>query len=262
MNHYVYEITNLTNGRKYIGKRSCKCPIEKDKYMGSSELISLAIEKYGICNFRKDIIYICNNEDEAYSKEKEYIKEKNANNNRGYYNISEGGNGFTSSDVKRYWNSNREKYLKLLRERQNKKVVLVNNGKVFESCKEASEYVNLKSNANITMCCKGERSHAGIYNDKKAVWMYYEDYIKLTPLELNYIKNKTNETKDQYKNRKVICLNNMKIFNSCKEASEYAGLKSGSAISDALKRGTGTTGRYKNNKLKWMYYDEYLKTLK
>ena len=54
----------------------------------------------------------------------------------------------------------------------------------------------------------------------------------------------------------------MKIFNSCKEASEYAGLKSGSAISDALKRGTGTTGRYKNNKLKWMYYDEYLKTLK
>ena len=76
MNHYVYEITNLANGRKYIGKRSCKCPIEKDKYMGSSELISLAIEKYGICNFRKDIIYICNNEDEAYSKEKEYIKEK------------------------------------------------------------------------------------------------------------------------------------------------------------------------------------------
>ena len=30
MNHYVYEITNLANGMKYIGKRTCKCNIEDD----------------------------------------------------------------------------------------------------------------------------------------------------------------------------------------------------------------------------------------
>ena len=261
MNHYVYEITNLINGKKYIGKRSCNCDIEKDKYMGSGNAISKAIDKYGVCNFKKEIICICDNEERAYQEERKWIAINNANNDRKYYNISEGGNGFTSSDVKKYWYNNREKYLKKIRERNNKKVILINNGKIFESCKEASKYVNLKSNTNITMCCKGERSHAGTYNNKKAVWMYYEDYIKLTPLEINYIKNKANEVKDQYKNRKVICLNNMKVFNSCKEASKYAGLKSGSAISDALKRETGTTGRYKDSKLKWMYYDEYLKSL-
>ena len=39
MNHYVYEITNLINGKKYIWKRSCKCSIEEDKYMGSGKLL-------------------------------------------------------------------------------------------------------------------------------------------------------------------------------------------------------------------------------
>ena len=51
MNHYVYEITNLVNGKKYIGKRSCKCPIEEDKYMGSGIAITRSIKKYGKDNF-------------------------------------------------------------------------------------------------------------------------------------------------------------------------------------------------------------------
>ena len=55
MNHYVYEITNLINGMKYIGKRSCKCNIEDDRYMGSSFIVKNAIKKYGIENFKKEI---------------------------------------------------------------------------------------------------------------------------------------------------------------------------------------------------------------
>ena len=43
MNHYVYEITNLVNDKKYIGKRSCKCPIEDDKYMGSGYALKKSI---------------------------------------------------------------------------------------------------------------------------------------------------------------------------------------------------------------------------
>ena len=53
MNHYVYEITNLANGMKYIGKRTCKCEIENDRYMGSSDILRRAIKKYGINNFKR-----------------------------------------------------------------------------------------------------------------------------------------------------------------------------------------------------------------
>ena len=71
MNHYVYEITNLVNGRKYIGKRSCHCEISKDRYMGSGKALMKAINKYGINNFEKKIVFVCNSEDEEYEKEKE-----------------------------------------------------------------------------------------------------------------------------------------------------------------------------------------------
>ena len=46
MNHYTYEI-KFENGMKYLGVRSCKCPIDEDAYTGSSKLIPS--ELYATC---------------------------------------------------------------------------------------------------------------------------------------------------------------------------------------------------------------------
>lgn len=93
MNHYVYRITNLINGKKYIGKRSCKCKIENDKYMGSGILIKKAITKYGLENFKKEILVICDTDEEAYIKEMEEIEKVKAWSNPLYYNVTNGGRG-------------------------------------------------------------------------------------------------------------------------------------------------------------------------
>ena len=52
--NYVYCVTNLVNGRKYIGSHSGSID---DKYLGSGVIVSKAISKYGAKNFVKQIIW-------------------------------------------------------------------------------------------------------------------------------------------------------------------------------------------------------------
>jgi hypothetical protein len=52
---YVYIIENLINNRKYIGQHKYSGLNDK-KYMGSGKILRLAIEKYGIENFKKTVI--------------------------------------------------------------------------------------------------------------------------------------------------------------------------------------------------------------
>jgi len=80
---FVYLITNLENGRKYIGKkffwRKKILPVTKTRkrrkhtqvesdwksYYGSSEELNSDIEKYGKDNFRREILHICKTKGEC-----------------------------------------------------------------------------------------------------------------------------------------------------------------------------------------------------
>ena len=53
--YYVYQITNLVNGKVYVGMHATDDM--EDGYMGSGDLIQLAIKKYGVASFRKDILF-------------------------------------------------------------------------------------------------------------------------------------------------------------------------------------------------------------
>ena len=83
----IYKVTNLINNKIYIGQDSKN----KQNYFGSGKIIKKAINKYGIENFKKEILEICSNVDELNQAEKYWIEKLNSTNPDIGYNISFGG---------------------------------------------------------------------------------------------------------------------------------------------------------------------------
>ena len=90
MHYVVYQITNRLNGKIYIGKHQTKKL--NDGYMGSGKLIILAIKKYGIENFTKEILFNFDNEADMNAKEAELVTEEFCL-REDTYNICPGGHG-------------------------------------------------------------------------------------------------------------------------------------------------------------------------
>lgn len=84
---FVYLITNLANGRRYIGKKSFtfaktrqvkgkkkRSRVESDwkTYYGSSDELLADVEKYGADNFKREILRLCTSKGEATYFEARY----------------------------------------------------------------------------------------------------------------------------------------------------------------------------------------------
>jgi len=106
MHYLIYKITNLINNKIYIGAHSTE-NIE-DGYMGSGVFIKQAIQKYGIENFKKDILHDFESKEEMYSKEKDLVNEAFIG-RKDTYNAKVGGSGGYSSTNKDEWKSNLSK---------------------------------------------------------------------------------------------------------------------------------------------------------
>lgn len=190
MNHYVYEITNLINGKKYIGKRSCECPIKEDKYMSSGAYLKKDIKKYGIENFNKKVLAICDNENMVSELEYYFILKRNAIARDDYYNEY-------LCPVKIDLSHNEEVNTKEFREKISKKmqgkftggkspnarkVMCLTTGEIFNSMIEAGEKYGVSYRA-IGTCCQGKingvKAKKTKYMGQKMKWMLYEDYLKL-----------------------------------------------------------------------------------
>lgn len=78
----IYLTTNKINGKKYLGKDVQNNP----KYLGSGLDLKKAIEKYGIENFKKTILEVCNNKEELWKREEYWLNFYDAKNNKTFYN--------------------------------------------------------------------------------------------------------------------------------------------------------------------------------
>lgn len=86
---YIYKTTNILNNKIYIGKRKGNYD---NKYYGSGKYLWNAINKYGIENFKNELLFSCKTLNEINLKEIETIKLYRES---GFemYNIALGGDG-------------------------------------------------------------------------------------------------------------------------------------------------------------------------
>jgi len=90
---FIYITTNLINDKKYIGKCEYNRQNGWEDYLGSGKIIKLAIKKYGVKNFSREIIYDAINLDDLNMAEKYYISLYDACHSDKFYNIADGGSG-------------------------------------------------------------------------------------------------------------------------------------------------------------------------
>lgn len=92
----VYKVTNLINGKIYVGVHKTNNPY--DSYMGTGRLILKAINKYGIDNFSKEIIKVYDSSDEKENERLAFLLESQIVNqdfidDENTYNLDLGGRG-------------------------------------------------------------------------------------------------------------------------------------------------------------------------
>lgn len=87
---YIYKTTNLINGKIYIGKCQGKF---NENYKGSGKILKRSINKYGVENFKTELICKCYSLDELNKMEKTFIKQYKEEYKENCYNIASGGDG-------------------------------------------------------------------------------------------------------------------------------------------------------------------------
>lgn len=89
----IYKITNLINGKTYFGKLTIKTERGFLNYWGSGTLIKRAIEKYGLNNFKKEVIIRGQFNLEQINKFEKCIIKQAKLLGKAEYNLQQGGDG-------------------------------------------------------------------------------------------------------------------------------------------------------------------------
>ena len=283
----VYMWRNKVNGKLYVGiTRKFRDRTKQHKNVSFNKnskdydlplhrsIRKRGIENYEICILEKNLSHA-----EMRDKEDFYIEKYDtlAKNKKGYNIASSGGSnnpfeGKTLEEMDEFSKkcSEAHKGKKLSEETKRKigeaekgekayqcrKAVCITNGEIFDYIKQASEKyeVNL---GNIVECCQGKRNSAGVIDGKPAIWMYLEDYRKLSKEEVNKIKNK--EVPNGSRAKAVICITTGKTYESTMEAERQTGVANSSIASNC--RGISrSAGKDENGKpVIWMYLENYQK---
>ena len=135
-----------------------------------------------------------------------------------------------------------------------REIICLNTKKKFRSIVDGANFYGLLS-SDISKCCRKKSSYGGIYNNEKMIWMYLDEYKKMSESDLNNYIPKENKAFT-----KVVCLNTNTLFQKIKDASDWCNSKTTTGIVNCCTGKFHTSGKHPETgePLKWMYFKDYI----
>lgn len=193
----IYKVTNIINGKIYIGQTSKNDP----NYLGSGPIIMKAIRKYGKESFIKEIIESCDSKEMLNEREIFWISFYNSTDRNTGYNISTGGNGGNLGEL------------------VNEKISKASIGRIMAKDKDGNVFVVDKDDerylsGDLVGILRGVPAH------NKGIPMGEEQKEKLRKPkpDTEEYRNKMRKAIERRPKIKILCLNDNKVY-TMKEAS-------------------------------------------
>ena len=168
---YIYETTNLINGKKYIGKH--KSSKFDNIYFGSGIALKRALNKYGKENFKVIILEEINtNQKDLDNAEIKWIETTNAVKSKNYYNSSYGGENEGWSGVNKAVRENPKlngMYGKHHTDKTKHKIEWKDSSKYKERCNNISNGTKIAMNDDIKKHLSEVRKNN--LKDKQMIWI-------------------------------------------------------------------------------------------
>lgn len=271
VNGVIYKIENKVNGKVYIGQTIAGFKKRIGEHVSAlrhnrhnNDYLQRAWNKHGEENFSYSILETCDVDslDDAEVFWIDYYRTFSES-----YNLESGGN-----KNKRHSKYSRKKMSKVMRERvktpefrkmimerarkysgknnnRARKVICITTNEVFDTLTEASKKTGVRVQ-DIHKVCVGERITTGIRTIGKPLqFAYYEEGKEYK------LKEIPDNTKGNHPNaRKIICINNGKVFDSIVSASEYFETPYDNIHQVLL--GNNTATLIKGEWLQFAYYEE------
>lgn len=159
----IYKVTNLINGKVYIGQTTRKPQVRINEHISKGTLLGCDIVEFGRRNFAVDVIDHAHSKTELDHKEIFWIAYYNSLFPNGY-NQSTGGAGCSGchNGDKNYFYGKRGELAA-----NSVKVICVETGIIYPSAKAAGQAVGV-DRSNIIKCCKHKAKKCKQYH-----WEYY-----------------------------------------------------------------------------------------
>ena len=236
-NFKIYAHVNKTNGKVYIGQtqKELSDRFGKNGIRYKGQVFYKAILKYGWNNFEHILLFDNLTSEMANILEIELINKYKTTNGDYGYNVSSGGNC-----VENRKSAYAGKYLSVVV--LNRDLEIIDKCPSVETTKKKYGKINMNYNRKPYFINK---DYIFIFENK------YEDVINSKKLheDIRYYKGAR-------RRRPVICMNNLLVFGTTKEAGEYAGV-SQTMITECCQNKRASAGSKEDlGKLMWEYYNE------